>query len=164
MYEQKRLKELVREQRAGFALMHRLDVEERRKATAMIDRAMSQEMSNPTGYIAYFAVAKALADFRANDFAAAIDILKGNPMNKLGPSPQLIRKLVPRFTHGFATANGLCVGRKPPGFSLPASLKPWRNSKPATLLLRLTRYSSPALMTNTFPRWPKLSRIWALMS
>ncbi len=67
--------------------------EERRKATAMIDRAMSEENSNPTGYIAYFSVAKALADFRANDFAAAIDILKGNPMNKLGPSPRLIRAM-----------------------------------------------------------------------
>jgi serine/threonine-protein kinase len=60
------------------------------QATALIDRAISQEQSNPTGFMRYFKVAKSLADYRAGDFSSAIKILDGDPMQTLGPAPGLI--------------------------------------------------------------------------
>jgi len=66
--------------------------EETRKAISLIDRAMSAEPSSMDlpGYLPYFNVAKALADYRQGKYQSAVDRLQGSNASVLATMRQLI--------------------------------------------------------------------------
>jgi serine/threonine-protein kinase len=63
-----------------------------RRATAAIDRALASERATPRGWLSYFQLAKALADYRAGRFAEATALVEG-------PAAQ-----VPNFVPGLIDA------------------------------------------------------------
>lgn len=66
--------------------------EESRQAVALVDRAASTDPSSMDvpGYLPYFNVAKALADYRQGKYQSAADRLQGSNATILVPLPQLI--------------------------------------------------------------------------
>src|SRR5262249_19580886 len=66
--------------------------DELRRATGMIDRAITSALVTPdmNWTVPYFRVAKALAEYRAGNDEAAVSILTGEAAKVLQPAPQLI--------------------------------------------------------------------------
>jgi serine/threonine-protein kinase len=71
-------------------LLAPLPDDDRRRAGALIDRALALDAAHPTGYYAYFRAAKGLSEYRAGRMEAALEIMAGDAAGTLGPLPQLV--------------------------------------------------------------------------